>query len=178
MSAPDSDEPFLRRWSRRKAAVRHEDDERPTPPAASPEATAPAAPPEAIDPAELPDPDTLGKDADFTVFMREGVPAALRRRALRRLWRSDPVFANLDGLNDYDGDFTGTGIAAGDVLRTAWRAGRGYGADDKKDGEEKDGGAPAQKTPDQSTEGEAQVAQGVEELTPPEEGEDGTDNLR
>jgi hypothetical protein len=37
--------------------------------------------------------------------MREGVPEALRNRALRKLWLSDPVLANLDGLNDYDEDF-------------------------------------------------------------------------
>ena len=29
----------------------------------------------------------------------------MTRAALRKLWLSDPVFANLDGLNDYDEDF-------------------------------------------------------------------------
>ena len=55
--------------------------------------------------AELPDIETLDKDSDYTGFMRAGVPEALRQRALRKLWLSDPVLANLDGLNDYDDDF-------------------------------------------------------------------------
>ena len=38
--------------------------------------------------------------------MKEGVPTELRNRALRKLWRVNPVFGHLDGLNDYDGDFT------------------------------------------------------------------------
>jgi hypothetical protein len=55
--------------------------------------------------ANLPDIETLGKDSDYTGFMREGVPVALQNLALRKLWLSDPVLANLDGLNDYDEDF-------------------------------------------------------------------------
>ena len=47
--------------------------------------------------------------------MRNGVPAELRRLALRRLWRSNPVFANLDGLNDYDEDYSALGIVAEQV---------------------------------------------------------------
>lgn len=50
--------------------------------------------------------DSLTKDSDFTVFMHEKVPEMIRRRALRKLWLSDPIFANLDGMNDYDEDFT------------------------------------------------------------------------
>ena len=38
--------------------------------------------------------------------MHEKVPEALRKRALRKLWLSDPILANVDGLNDYDEDFT------------------------------------------------------------------------
>ncbi|MEE9194622.1 MAG: DUF3306 domain-containing protein, partial [Alphaproteobacteria bacterium] len=48
---------------------------------------------------------TLDKDSDYSVFMKEGVPEQLKKLALRKLWRSDPVFAVLDGLNDYDEDF-------------------------------------------------------------------------
>ena len=50
--------------------------------------------------------ETLNADSDFSVFMHEKVPQAIRRQALRRLWSSDPIYANLDGLNDYDEDFT------------------------------------------------------------------------
>lgn len=50
--------------------------------------------------------ETLNAESDFSVFMHEKVPQAIRRRALRKLWLSDPIYANLDGLNDYDEDFT------------------------------------------------------------------------
>ena len=78
---------------------------------------------------DLPDPETLGKDADFTRYLKDGVPEALQRRALRALWRSDPVLANLDGLNDYDEDYRQVGTVA-KVVRTAWRVGRGYAHED------------------------------------------------
>lgn len=51
---------------------------------------------------DLPDIESLTFDSDFTVFLRQGVPEAIKRRALRKLWSSNPVLANLDGLNDYD----------------------------------------------------------------------------
>ena len=35
---------------------------------------------------------------DFSGFMARNVPDHLRRRALRKLWVSNPVLANLDGL--------------------------------------------------------------------------------
>ncbi len=44
--------------------------------------------------------------SDFTPFMDAKVPKALKRMALRKLWRSNPILANIDGLNDYDEDFS------------------------------------------------------------------------
>ena len=61
----------------------------------------------------------------MSVFLRRGVPEALKRRAFRALWRSDPVFGNLDRLNDYDEDFRAPSIAM-KVFQSAWQAGRGY----------------------------------------------------
>ncbi|MBT4018034.1 MAG: DUF3306 domain-containing protein [Alphaproteobacteria bacterium] len=55
--------------------------------------------------ADLPDIETLEKDSDFTGFMQAGVPEELKNLALKKLWLSDPVLANVDGLNDYDDDF-------------------------------------------------------------------------
>ncbi len=98
-------ENFLGRWSRRKQAERDAVDAPATDNAEDGEATAEDGDDAAIDPADLPDVDSLGKDSDFTVFMQDGVPEALRNRALRKLWTTDPVLANLDGLNDYDEDF-------------------------------------------------------------------------
>lgn len=71
---------------------------------------------------ELPNPDTVVSGDDVSVFFREGVPEFLRRRALRSLWPSNPILANLDGLNDYDGDFT---ISA-PILASSYEAGLGY----------------------------------------------------
>ena len=110
------DENFLSRWSRRKQAGPDaaDGDDAPAPAvdaAQDGEATAEDGDEETIDPADLPDIDSLGKDSDFTVFMQNGVPEALRNRALRKLWTTDPVLANLDGLNDYDEDF-------GAIMRT------------------------------------------------------------
>ena len=74
--------------------------------------------------AKLPDLDTLKEDSDFTVFLQDGVPDALRRQALRRLWRTNPVLANLDGLNDYDEDYTVSEPLV-KVLKTVYEAGKG-----------------------------------------------------
>ncbi len=103
MTAVSADENFLNRWSRRKLEGGAD-----VVPDAPPEAEADAVPeaeaePEA--PPDLPDIDGLDKDSDFTPFMADGVPEELKRLALRKLWLSDPVLANLDGLNDYDEDF-------------------------------------------------------------------------
>lgn len=75
----------------------------------------------------LPDPDTIRSGDDLSAFMTGAVPRAIRNRALRSLWRSNPVLANLDGLNDYDGDFTGNGLNGG-VLKTSYEVGKGLAA--------------------------------------------------
>ncbi|MDP6515708.1 MAG: DUF3306 domain-containing protein, partial [Alphaproteobacteria bacterium] len=71
----------------------------------------------------LPPVESLTADSDYTPFLRHGVPDELRRLALRKLWRTDPVLANLDGLNDYDEDFTGGTLGA--VVATAYKVGKG-----------------------------------------------------
>lgn len=127
---------FLARWSRLKRRAQGEpremaraDTARPKPhearqqePAAAvPAAGAPAAQPQIPGEAEaLPPIETLGRDSDYTPFMRPDVPDALRNAALRRLWQSDPVFANLDGLVDYAEDF-GAAFKVGGVVATVYR---------------------------------------------------------
>ena len=105
-----TDERFIGRWSRLKQKRRRrepgpgdvpkDESARPEPADAQP---APAE--EETAPLDLPDIETLDKDSDFTVFMKEGVPEELKKLALRKLWRSDPVFAVIDGLDDYDEDY-------------------------------------------------------------------------
>ena len=72
----------------------------------------------------LPDPDSLEPGQDIAGFMNKAVPERLRRRAMRQLWRLNPVLANLDGLNDYDGDFTNAATDAPGV-KTAYQVGKG-----------------------------------------------------
>jgi hypothetical protein len=72
----------------------------------------------------LPDPDTLLAGDDFSIFMAKAVPARLRNRALRRLWRSNPVLANLDDLVDYGDDFTDASLS-GEAIRTSYQVGKG-----------------------------------------------------
>ncbi len=128
-----SDESFLSRWSRlkRKEAESHppagEPESAPVPAVAEPA----APPPEAIEADEqdslkdLPPVESLTAESDFTPFLRAGVPEDLHRQALRKLWTSDPIFANDDGLKDYAGDYTGLFSGTG-VIKTAYRVGKGF----------------------------------------------------
>ena len=104
---------FLRRWSRLKQADREGAAQ-----GAEPGAPAALSPEDPIK--DLPPLDSLGKDSDFSPFMRPGVPDALRNEALRKLWGSDPVYANLDGLLEYGEDFAAPFRMAG-VVATVYR---------------------------------------------------------
>lgn len=110
---------FLARWSRlkqaeREKAPRHE-------PAGPPAPAAADSPEPPADPlADLPALETLTNDSDFRVFMRPDVPEELRNQALRKLWGSDPVYANLDGLLEYGEDFAAPFRMAG-VVATVYR---------------------------------------------------------
>lgn len=75
----------------------------------------------------LPDPDTLQIGDDFRAFMSKAVPDRLRRRALRRLWVSNPLLANIDGMVDYGGDFTDKATLI-ENMQTAYQVGKGMTA--------------------------------------------------
>lgn len=119
MSEPDPDdapdgaagEPFIGRWSRLKARSRASEAQGgPGSTGSAPAAAeaggprpgetgaAPAAPP-------LPDLETLGEDSDYSAFLSPEIDAALRKRALRKLFHS-PKFNVFDGLDTYRDDFT------------------------------------------------------------------------
>ncbi len=128
---------FIERWSLRKRTARrpraeegHADQTAQAPTAAVPEVEPPAGPPSeaAGDPevvAQLPDLDSLDDASDFSVFLKEGVPDVIRRKALRKLWRVNPVLACLDGLNDYDEDYT-VSEALVKGLKTVYERGKRY----------------------------------------------------
>jgi hypothetical protein len=72
----------------------------------------------------LPDPETLEAGDDFAAFMSKTVPNRLRNRALRKLWLSDPMLANLDALVDYGEDFTINPLDT-EVIQTTYQVGKG-----------------------------------------------------
>jgi hypothetical protein len=133
----------------------------------------------AADPtADLTPIDQLDGSSDYTGFMRDGVPAELKKAALRRLWRSNPIFAHLDGLDDYDEDFTAiTAVAEGlDKMR---QAGRRLADGDRKDTPEEEVAAapetdapppePAEPGPEAATdEPVAEAETGDEDVAPPD----------
>lgn len=108
-------------WSRRKAMVAEEaqEAERELPQEVPEEELSDE---EILAKFDLPDPDTLKLGDDIKGFMSKAVPEHLRRRALRKLWRTNPVLACLDGLNDYDDDFT---KVSGETVKTAYQVGKG-----------------------------------------------------
>jgi hypothetical protein len=106
---------FLARWSRRKRAARSGEVE----PEAEAEAKAaerraPEPEPAASEPAEpLPSLDDLTAESDLAAFLREGVPAALRNAAMRKMWSLDPVVRDYVGPSEYAWDFNRPGSMAG-----------------------------------------------------------------
>lgn len=60
---------------------------------------------------------------DFSIFMKRGVPELLRKKALKKFFNSNPVLANLDGLNDYDEDYNNPLHM---VYKSSWDVGRGF----------------------------------------------------
>ncbi len=120
---------LLSSWSRRRAAVAAEEQAqaRAKEDAAIAEqqaALAEKTDEEILAELGLPDPATLAKGDDFKAFMAKTVPAHLRKKALRQLWRSDPVLACVDGLNDYDDDYLTQGMGQ-TALKTTYQVGKG-----------------------------------------------------
>lgn len=112
-------------WSRRKAAVRAEQEaEQQAAERLAPAAEAPLDDASLLEQLGLPDPEALGPGDDFAAFMAEAVPQHLRRLALRRLWVSNPVLANLDGLVDYAEDYTDAATVI-PGMQTAYEVGKG-----------------------------------------------------
>ncbi|WP_300067286.1 DUF3306 domain-containing protein [uncultured Ruegeria sp.] len=116
-------------WSRRRAAVQAEVDAEHAAVEAQVVAAQQAELEEKTDAEilaelDLPDPDELQAGDDVSGFMAKAVPDRLRRRALRRLWRLNPVLANVDGLVDYGEDYTDAACVV-ENLQTAYQVGKG-----------------------------------------------------
>ncbi|MEP1330349.1 DUF3306 domain-containing protein [Pseudophaeobacter sp.] len=76
---------------------------------------------------DLPEPESLGEGDDFKVFLTEQVPTRIKTRALRHLWRANPVLACVDGLVDYGEDFTDAACVI-EGMQTAYQVGKGMTA--------------------------------------------------
>ena len=118
-------EGFLGRWSRLKQDGVEDE--------ATPDADETPAPPieedtrtdaEILAEYGLPHPDDLEPGDDIRGFLKAAIPDRLRRAALRKLWRSNPVLANLDGLVDYGDDFTDAATVI-ENLQTVYQVGKG-----------------------------------------------------
>lgn len=92
--------------------------------------------------AGLPEPETLTRPEEVQDFLRSALPQRLKTRALRRLWRLNPVLANVDGLVDYGEDFTDAATVIPD-LKTVYRVGKGMIAKLEELGAAEEAGASA-----------------------------------
>jgi hypothetical protein len=140
---PDTNEGFLSRWSRRKLSPEQSDnanslespvdelavndtavldaDERQLPmvePMVGQGAEQHAEPPVLTD-EDMPPIESLNEASDFSGFMSPGVSDELRKLALRKLF-SATAFNVVDGLDDYDEDFT-TFEKLGDIITSDMR---------------------------------------------------------
>lgn len=163
-----SEESFLARWSRRKradaearAAEERPADSRSAPPADTPEMPTDAGPPS---PPDLPPVETLDRNSDYTVFLRAGVPDAVRREALRKLWTSDPVLANLDGLLEYGEDFRASFVDPG-VVKTLYRVGEGMrdALEEAAEPSAAEGASPAEASSAPTTDSDPDRARGADD---------------
>lgn len=125
----NDDDSLASRWSRRKQAVKDEAleeealAEQPEEIVEEPEPEKTEA--EVLAEFNLKDPDEMEPGDDFSGFMNSGIPQALRNRALRKLWLSNPALANLDQLLDYGEDFSTKGDIV-ETITTAYKVGRGF----------------------------------------------------
>ena len=116
-------------WSRRKAAVAAEEaqDAAEVQDCARAETAAELeakTDEEILEELGLPDPITLKPGDDFAAFLKDAVPDRIKKVALRKLWTSNPILANVDGLLDYGEDFTDAAVGAG-VVETTYQVGKG-----------------------------------------------------
>lgn len=183
-----SNESGLSRWARRKAEARQRGggaapvveteqgsvpvQSEPREPATGHEVTAENQ----VADLDLPDIESLTADSDFTVFMKDGVPPALRRLALRKLWASDPVFNVMDEMVEYGGDYTNAAMIV-EGMKSAWSPGRGYARNESPADELAVGSKGIADTDEADTtatneDGAAEPVEGEESIADGEEDED------
>ena len=178
---------FLERWSRKKRGIENDEQE-----ALADDASATQIPPEAGEEADAAaradgeageplkdfsdfDFEKLDYESDYTQFMDKNVSSADRHKALRKLWISNPVLANMDGLDDYCEDYTDAAVCLPKgVMKTAYQYGRGFLNDEEvaawealgADTKEREEAPEAETVPDDGT----TVAEASEAVPPDVDG--------
>jgi len=123
------DKGFLSRWSDRK--LRPESDEAdaalPTSDEAKPveDEFEGKSDEEVLSILELPEPDTLKLGDTVEKFMDNRVPERIRARALRAFWKTNPLLANIECLDEYCDDYTDAAMVV-ENLQTIYEVGKGY----------------------------------------------------
>jgi hypothetical protein len=116
-------------WSRRREAVAREERAEEAAVLVAEEAEreralAEVSDEELLEEAGLMAPEELDSPEAVREFLASALPQRLKTRALRRLWRLNPVLANVDGLVDYGEDFT-DGAKIIENMQTAYQVGKG-----------------------------------------------------
>ncbi len=115
----DKNEEFLQRWSRRKAAANEGSQDAETAQEKEPLVPAPAPEPLPKTDADMPPVESIDESTDMRDFFSPEVSEQLRQVALRKLFHL-PQFNIVDGLDDYDDDFT-TFEALGNIVTADMR---------------------------------------------------------
>lgn len=120
---------FLSRWSDRKLNVEPDGTESSSseslPEKKSEEEFEGKTDEEILSILELPEPETLKLGDTVEKFMDGRVPERIRLRALRAFWKTNPVLANIDGLDEYCEDYTDAALVV-ENLQTIYQVGKGY----------------------------------------------------
>ena len=74
---------------------------------------------------ELPDPETVEDEAALDQFFEGDMPERLKRLALRRVWRLNPLFRFADEMVEYGEDYTDAATVV-EGMQTAYEVGKGY----------------------------------------------------
>jgi putative acetyltransferase len=164
----DEEEPFLKRWSRRKIEAKEGPDQSGAVPApaqgdagasddrsepeqarrSGAEAGGEPAQKRVLTEADFADVDfeALDFNSDYSRFTAPDVPETIKNKALQKLWASDPIFTAADPFQDYQGDYTDAAVAVpAGTLKTAYRIGRGFMTDEDVAAWEKLGKPPEEK---------------------------------
>jgi hypothetical protein len=127
----EADDNFLTRWTRRKHAVEAAEatgeasgaivgnaTQLPIEPDAEPSPAADAENEESENSELLPRIEDLTPQSDLSAFLRKGVPDALKKAALRRMWSLDPAIRDYIGPSEYAWDFNNPASHQGDGRRS------------------------------------------------------------